>query len=141
MSKTPFATLAWAQPSGEGTEIAPGSGGGVEGTTEAPGPQPGAGQPPGVCGMGHSGIIMMLAMFAIFYFLLIRPQQKKAKEHQRMLDSLKKGDEVVTNGGLIGRITAVTGRTMTIEISEKVRVRVVRSQVSGLFTAEAGEKK
>ena len=69
-------------------------------------------------------LVMMLAMFAVFYFLLIRPQQKKAKEHQKMLELLKKGDEVVTNGGIVGKITGITDKLLTVEVSEKVRVRV-----------------
>jgi len=88
-----------------------------------------------------SSIILMLAMFAVFYFLLIRPQQKKAKEHQKMLEAIKKGDEVATNGGLIGRVTAVTGKTITLEVSEKVRVRVLRSQVAGPLGTEPEGKK
>ncbi|MFO8072804.1 MAG: preprotein translocase subunit YajC [Polyangia bacterium] len=143
MSATPAAAIAWAQPAGAGAEPqsaseAP-SGEGSSGTEAPQGPPPG-----GPCGGfgGYQGILMMLAMFAIFYFLLIRPQQKKAKEHQKMLDALGKGDEVVTNGGLVGRITAVTGKTLTLEISEKVRVRVVRSQIAGPYSAETmGEKK
>jgi len=141
MSNIPFAAPAWAQPTDiGGGHPAPAAGDGVEGVGEAAGGQPAPISPCGGMG-GYQGIIMMLAMFAIFYFLLIRPQQKKAKEHQRMIEALKKGDEVVTNGGLIGKVTAVSGKTMTIEVSEKVRVRVVRSQVAGLFTADAGEKK
>ncbi|MCU0662211.1 MAG: preprotein translocase subunit YajC [Myxococcota bacterium] len=72
---------------------------------------------------------MIVVMFAVFYFLLIRPQQKKQKEHTRMLSELKKGDEVVTGGGLIGRISGFTDKTFVLEVSEKVRVRVLRSQV------------
>ena len=137
---TQAGTIAWAQPAG--------AAGSTEGTptTEAPAGDPGTGQPPGPagpCGGMGSGtsIIMMVVMVAVFYFLLIRPQQKKAKEHQKMLDSIKKGDEVVTNGGLIGRVTGVGQGTLTIEISEKVRVRVVRGQVSGLHGAGVQEKK
>jgi preprotein translocase subunit YajC len=140
MSIIQTATLAWAQPAGVAAEPAPAPAG-VEGAaSEAQGA---SGPPLGGCGAmgGYQGIIMMLAMFVIFYFLLIRPQQKKAKEHQKMLDAIKKGDEIVTTGGLIGKVTAVTGRTVTLEVSEKVRVRVARSQVAGPFAAETGEKK
>ena len=90
---------------------------------------------------GNSSLIMMVLMVAVFYFLLIRPQQKKAKEHQKMIDSISKGKEVLTNGGLIGRVTAVSDKTLTLEISEKVRVRVLRSQIAGLYGAETVEKK
>ena len=76
---------------------------------------------------------MMLAMFAVFYFLLIRPQSKKAKEHQNMLAALKKGDEVVTGGGIVGKVTGVSDNLLTLEISEKVRVRVMKAQVVDKF--------
>ena len=87
--------------------------------------------PPSPCGAqgGTTTLVMMLAMFAIFYFLLIRPQQKKAKEHQAMLSALKKGDEVVTAGGIVGKVSGIADNLLTVEISEKVRVRVVKSQV------------
>ncbi len=85
--------------------------------------------------------VAMVVMFAVFYFLLIRPQQKKAKERQKMLDAIQKGAEIVTNGGIIGRVTGISDKTLTIEISEKVRVRVLRSQVSGLYGADNAEKK
>ena len=91
------------------------------------------GGPAGGCGPGGglNFIIMMVAMFAIFYFLLIRPQQKKAKQHQEMLKALKKGDRVVTNGGIMGVVTGTAEKFLTIEIAEKVRVRVMRSHVAG----------
>jgi len=93
-------------------------------------------------GMGsQSSIIMMVLMFAVFYFLLIRPQQKKAKEHQKMISSVGKGTEIVTNGGLIGRVTGVSDKTLTVEISEKVRVRILRSQLAGIYSADTPEKK
>ncbi len=133
-------TFAMAQPDGEG---APGGSGDSTGQAEgvAEGGQ-GAG-PSGLCGgmSSTTSIIMMVLMFAVFYFLLIRPQQKKAKEHTKMIESIGKGTEVVTNGGLIGRVTGVAGKTLTMEISEKVRVRVLRAQVSGVYTADNAEKK
>lgn len=103
------------------------------------------GGPAGGCGPGGglNFIIMMVAMFAIFYFLLIRPQQKKAKQHQEMLKALKRGDRVVTNGGLMGIVTASTEKFLTIEIADKVRVRVMRSHVAGRegdAELEAGKK-
>ncbi len=75
------------------------------------------------------GFFPLILMFVIFYFLLIRPQQKKAKEHKNMLDNLKRGDEIVTAGGLMGKITAITDRAVTIEVADKVRVKILRSQV------------
>ncbi len=68
----------------------------------------------------------------IFYFLLIRPQQKKQKEHQAMLAKLAAGDEVVTAGGILGRIIEVSDNFITLEIAESVRIKVQRFQVTSL---------
>lgn len=76
-------------------------------------------------------VVPMVFMVAIFYFLLIRPQQRKAKEHKQMLDNLKRGDRVITAGGLIGEITAISDQTLTIEIADKVKVDVGRAYVAG----------
>ena len=90
---------------------------------------------------GMQPIIMMLVMFAIFYFILIRPQVKKQKEQQAMLARLGKGDEVITRGGLIGKITGVTedNTVLVIELQEKVRVRVPRAYVEGKWEGKAPE--
>ena len=74
----------------------------------------------------------MILIFAVFYLLLIRPQQKKAKEHRALLDNLKKGDSVITQGGLFGKVAAIDGQVVTLEIAEKVRVKVSRAHVAGL---------
>ena len=87
-------------------------------------------------GGGFGALVPLIAMFAIFYFLLIRPQQKKQKLHRQMIADLKKGDRVVTTGGLYGRITGITDTVVTLEISEKVRVKVGRSYVAGLAQSE-----
>ena len=79
-------------------------------------------------------ILLMVGMVAVFYFLLIRPQQKKAKDHQKMLGGLKKGDDVVTGGGLIGKISGMTDKVVTLEVSEKVRVRVIKTQIIDKFS-------
>jgi preprotein translocase subunit YajC len=78
-----------------------------------------------------SPILMMLVMFAIFYFILIRPQVRKQKEQQAMLKKLGKGDEVITRGGIIGKISGVSedDLVLTLELQEKVRVRVPRAYV------------
>src|SRR5437660_5878478 len=77
---------------------------------------------------GQSGMfIPMIMIFVVFYFMLIRPQQKKQREQQDWLKQLKKGDEVVTTGGLIGKISGLTDNTVTLELQEKVRVKVLRS--------------
>jgi preprotein translocase subunit YajC len=81
-------------------------------------------------GNAFASLIPIILMFVIFYFLLIRPQQKKAKEHREMIGRLKKGDRIVTSGGLHGRVTAVTDTTMTVEIADKVRVKIARGNVS-----------
>lgn len=78
----------------------------------------------------------LIIIFGIFYFLLIRPQQKRAKEHQNFLANLKKGDEVVTNGGLIGKIIGLTEDVVTLEIAEKVRIKVLRNSIAGSVTAK-----
>ena len=77
-----------------------------------------------------STLVMFGLIFAVFYFLLIRPQQKRQKEHQGMLESLKRGDDVVTTGGLHGTIKAVTPQTMRVEISQGVTVTIEKSQIA-----------
>ncbi len=76
-------------------------------------------------------LLMMLSIFVIFYFLLIRPQQQKAKEHKQFLENLKRGDRVITSGGIVGEITAITDQILTLEIADKVRVEVGRPYVAG----------
>jgi preprotein translocase subunit YajC len=94
---------------------------------------PAAGQAPaGPAGLLGSPIVLMVLMFGIFYFLVIRPQAKKAKQHQQMLSQLKKGDDVVTTGGVIGRVTGIKDDEVTLQVQEGVRLRVLRSAVSGL---------
>lgn len=87
-------------------------------------------------GGGFGVFIPMILLFAIFYFLLIRPQQKKAKEHRELLNALKVGDNILTNGGLYGKITGLKENTVTIEISPKVRVKVSRGSIAGLVKKE-----
>lgn len=69
-------------------------------------------------------------MFLVFYFLLIRPQQKKVKEHQEFLKNLKKGDEVITSGGLYGVIQGLTDQVVTLEVDQGVKIKVDRVQIS-----------
>ena len=92
----------------------------------------GAGGTGGEGAGGFTGFIPLILMFVIFYFLLIRPQQKKTKEHRQMVSNLKKGDRIVTSGGIHGRITGMDESTLTVEIADKVRVKVARGNVSGL---------
>ena len=84
-------------------------------------------------GSGFGAFIPLILMFVIFYFLLIRPQQKKAKLHKEMLGALKKGDRVISNGGLHGTVTGITDDVVTMEIAPKVRVKVSRSSVSAVM--------
>ena len=92
----------------------------------------GAGQQSG--GSGMEGIIMLVVMFAIFYFLLIRPQQKRAKQHKELVENLKSGDQVVTAGGLHGKIVAVQDDIITLEIASNVRIKINRPSIVGTKT-------
>jgi preprotein translocase subunit YajC len=86
---------------------------------------------------GPGNMLFLVAIFfGIFYFMIIRPQQKQQKSHRAFLEGLKKGDEVVTTGGLIGRIVAVQGDVLTLEIANNVRVRVLKDQVSRPFVTK-----
>jgi preprotein translocase subunit YajC len=75
----------------------------------------------------------MVLIFVVFYFLLIRPQQKKAKEHRAMLEALQKGDEVVTAGGVVGRVAKLTDQYAAIEIAPSVEINVQRSAIAQLL--------
>ncbi len=93
------------------------------------------GTPPG----GGSGtgsqlwsFLPIIFIFVIFYFLLIRPQQKQKKEHQNLLANLKVGDNVLTAGGIYGRVTGLKDDKVTVEISDKVRVKINRGHISGV---------
>jgi preprotein translocase subunit YajC len=86
--------------------------------------------PGGQGGGGFSALLPLLLMFAIFYFLLIRPQQKKAKQHREMINNLAKGDRVITSGGIHGSITSLDDTTVTVEISDKVKIKVLRGNIS-----------
>jgi preprotein translocase subunit YajC len=77
-------------------------------------------------------LLMMVLFIVIFYFLLLRPQQKKAKEHQAMLSALSVGDEVVTVGGILGKVAAIGEGVVTLEIAQGVQIKVQKFQVSSL---------
>ena len=83
---------------------------------------------------GITAFVPLILMFVIFYFLLIRPQQKKAKEHKAMLDNLKRGNRVVTSGGIFGTIVSLDDTTVGLEIAEKVKIKVARGNIGGLIT-------
>lgn len=78
-------------------------------------------------------LILMGVVFVVFYFLLIRPQQKRAKEHRQMVENLNTGDEVVTNGGVLGKITDVGEQFLTVEISAGQSIKVQRHAVAALM--------
>lgn len=84
-------------------------------------------------GGGLGAFLPLIIMFAIFYFLLIRPQQKKAKQHRAMLSAVKKGDKIISSGGLHGVITGLTDDVITMEIAPKVRVKISRSSVGAVI--------
>ena len=81
---------------------------------------------------GLTSFLPLILMFVVFYFLLIWPQQKKAKAHRQVLSSLQKGDNVVTSSGIYGTITGLTDTVVTLEIAEKVRIKVARSAIAGV---------
>ena len=93
----------------------------------AMGAPPGGGQ-----GSSFMTFLPIIFIFVIFYFLLIRPQQKQRKEHQNLLANIKVGDNVLTSGGIYGRITGIKDNIITIEISDKVRVKVNRGHIAGV---------
>lgn len=81
---------------------------------------------------GFGAFLPLILMFVIFYFLLIRPQQKKAKQHREMLANLKRGDSVITNGGIFGRIAEINENIVMLEVADKVRIKVGRGYIAGL---------
>lgn len=83
-----------------------------------------------------AGLVML-----VFYFLLIRPQQKAAKDHQNLIGSLKREDEVVTNSGIYGTIKGITETVVTLEIAPDVRIKMQRNQIAGLKNSEPAQKK
>lgn len=84
-------------------------------------------------GSPWSGIWMIALIFIIFYFLLIRPQQKKSKEHQKLMDSLTKGDRVVTSGGIYGTVIGVKEGIVVLKIAEEVKIEVAKSAVTAVI--------
>lgn len=92
-----------------------------------------AGGAPTPQGGGMGMMLMPLILIAVMYFLMIRPQMKRAKEHRAMLEALSKGDEVLTNGGLAGTVTHIGDNFVTVEIADGVRVRVQKSAVGNVL--------
>jgi preprotein translocase subunit YajC len=95
--------------------------------------QAASGAAPGLSGLG--GLLPMLLIIPVFYFLLIRPQQKKAKEHKALISAVKRGDRVVTNGGILGTVTKVIDNgEVQLEIAEGVRIRILRASIGEIIT-------
>jgi preprotein translocase subunit YajC len=80
-------------------------------------------------GGGFESIILIVLMFAVLYFLMIRPQMKRAKEHKTMIEALQKGDEVVAGGGLLGRISKISDTYVTVEVADNVEIQMQRGAV------------
>ena len=92
-------------------------------------------------GSGFTQFIPLILIFVIFYFFLIRPQQKKVKEHKLMVSALKRGDEVITSGGIVGKIERVLGDDkVDITIADNVTVQVVQSTIQNLSNKPAAKK-
>ncbi len=84
-------------------------------------------------GGGYEMIVMIVMFFAIMYFMIIRPQQKRAKEHQKLITSLSKGDEVVTSGGMLGKILNVGENSVQVEISEGVAIKLQKNSITSVL--------
>lgn len=82
---------------------------------------------------GLMSFLPLIVIFAVFYFMLIRPQMKRSKEHRQLVSQLGKGDEVVTNGGLLGRITDVSESFITLEIADNVQIKLQRQSVTNVM--------
>jgi len=99
-------------------------------------------QGPGAAG-GPGPIVSLMpiaVMFVVLYFLLIRPQQKRARDHDTMVQNLKRNDEIVTTGGLYGRVQTIADKVLTVEIAPNVRVRIDRAQVADVVGAKSESK-
>ena len=86
-------------------------------------------------------IFPFIIIFAIMYFMVIRPQQKKQKDHQALLNKLKKNDEVMTSGGIYGKVVDLKETVVTLEVAPNVRIRVHRPQISAVLTGEKSAAK
>ncbi len=84
----------------------------------------------GGAAQGIAGFMPLIIIFAIFYFLLIRPQQKKAKEHKEMLSAVKKGDQIVTSGGIYGKIVGITEDVVTLEVANNVKIKLLKEHIA-----------
>ncbi|NUN06727.1 MAG: preprotein translocase subunit YajC [Bdellovibrio sp.] len=85
--------------------------------------------------------VPFIFIFVIFYFLIIRPQSKRQKEHQKFLSEVKRGDEIVTSSGILGRVEGITDQFVTLEIADGVKVKMLRSQIATSQKAATAEEK
>jgi preprotein translocase subunit YajC len=99
--------------------------------------QPNQGEGPGLM----SNIILFGSIILIFYFMIIRPQQKRAKERQKLIESMKKGDKVITSGGMYGTIAGLDEKTVLLEIADKIKVKLDRSAIATIVSESAPEIK
>lgn len=99
--------------------------------------QESASPPPG--GAFVTGFMPFILIFILFYFLLIRPQMRRQKEHRRLLEELKKGDKVVTSGGLLGTVVALTKEVATLQVADQVRLKVMRQEIMAMQGDTAAE--
>lgn len=99
--------------------------------------QPSSGEGPGLM----SNVILFGSIILIFYFMIIRPQQKRAKERQKLIDSMKKGDKVITSGGMYGTIAGLDEKTVLVEIADKIKVKLDRSAIATIISESAPEIK
>jgi len=88
-------------------------------------------------GFDIQALLPLVLIFAVFYFLLIRPQQKRAKQHKEMLGAIRRGDKVVTGGGIVGTVAKVADDELTVEIAKDVRVQVMRGSISNVLSKTA----
>ena len=92
---------------------------------------------------GFTAFVPLILMFVIFYFLLIRPQQKKAKEHRNMLGNLRKGDRVITSGGIHGVIVSIDETTVVLEVADKIKLKISRGNIGASlegYSTDASKK-
>ena len=99
--------------------------------------QPSSGEGPGLM----SNVILFGSIILIFYFMIIRPQQKRTKERQKLIESMKKGDKVITSGGLYGIVAGLDEKTVLVEIADKVKVKLDRSSIATIISESAPEIK
>jgi preprotein translocase subunit YajC len=99
--------------------------------------QPNQGEGPGLM----SNVILFGSIILIFYFMIIRPQQKRTKERQKLIESMKKGDKVITSGGMYGTVAGLDEKTVLVEIADKIKVKLDRSAIATIISESAPEIK